>query len=290
MVRLGVLRISLATLALFGTRPVLADPINFTGIVEDDFNPKSANVRLTPVSDNPLNIGQASFITENGWISGWSVKDIRTSYDPASDTMSVGVNTFRNSKGVLSIVGDADGHGDPGVPSPQMAEAHGLNQPHLGGHKSVAVAFAPDGPNGKISPGIPVVVAGVPADKSTVGPGLDGFNVAAFKGNDLGLGYNFGQTLTDHLGTLAFDPSAQHPGFEFTIKNFSKIPGLSPSKGFWMSAYAGSSDDVIAGETALDLTRLSALSEQNIPEPATLLAWSLVAGGAAVLLGRKASR
>lgn len=285
--RLRVMRFSLAFLAIAGARPALADPISFTGFVENDFNPISPNVQVTKVTDDPLLVGQSQWITDRGWVSGWSIKDVRTSYDAKTDTLSVGVNTFTNKQGARSIVGDSDGNGDPAVADPLMTKAGGVEEPHLGGSKSVAIALSPDGPKGPSQPGAPVVIAGVPADKSTAGPGTDGFNVAAYKGVDLGLPYNFGKTLTGNLGTLAFDPSAAHPGFEFTITNFSKIHGLDPFSGFWISAYAGSPHDAIAGEASLAATRIPAFAPEGIPEPATLLAWSFAVGCVALRVRRR---
>ncbi len=287
--RLGMIRMSVATLALIGARPVLAIPISLTGNVETDFSSSNPNVQVTPVLTDPLQVGEASFIPANGWVSGWAIKDLRTSYDTASDTLYVGVDTFKNAAGVTSIVGDADGNGNAGVASAAMAKVGGVDTPSLGGHKSVTVAFAADDPKHPGMPATPVAVAGVPADKATAGPGLDGFNVATFKNNGLGIEYNYGKTLTANLGSLAFDPSAAHPGFEFTIKNFSQIPGLNPLNGFWISLYAGSTDDVVAGETALKLTRLPSLAAETIvPEPTTLLPWTFVAGSAWFGLRRRA--
>ena len=292
MVRTSLLRLSLAvaTLALFGARPVPAGPINLTGNVVSDFSATNPNVNVTPVMSSPLDVTESSFIPANGWVSGWAIKDIRTDYDAATDTLYVGLNTFKNAAGQRAIVGDADGNGDPGSASPQMAAVHGVDDAHLGGYKSVAVAFAPNSAPGSSTPGTPVVVAGVPADKTEAGTGTDGFNVAAYKNTQLGLGYDFGKTLTNNAGSLAFDPSAAHPGFEFTITNFSKIAGLNPQNGFWITAYAGSPNDVVAGEMSLGLTRLPALSAQNIPEPAALLAWSLALGGGAAVRYRRRVR
>lgn len=281
MVRVSVLRWSVAILALFGTRPVLANPIQFSGYVENDFNFKDPNVRVTNVASSPTEVGPSPFMTQNGWVSGWAIKDIRTSYDAKTDTLFVGVNTFTNAAGQRAIVGDADGNGDPGGASAQMQAAHGVDNPNFGGHKSLAIAFAPDGQFGPSAPGAPVVIAGIPADKQFAGPGINGFTVSQYRGVDLGLAYNFGKTLNDHMGQLAFNPSAEHPGFEFTITNFSKIAGLDPTKGFWIKAYAGSPDDVVVGEAALDFTRVAAFAQEQIPEPATILGWSLVAGAAA---------
>ncbi len=55
-----------------------AAPIQFTRNVPNDFNPAAnPGVVVTPVSNNPLNISQAAWITANGWVSGWSIQDIR---------------------------------------------------------------------------------------------------------------------------------------------------------------------------------------------------------------------
>jgi hypothetical protein len=265
--------------ALLGARTAPAGPINFTGFVGQDFTgPGVTTIVNFPGPDGqsiPDHVGQDPRITALGFTTGFSIKDLRTSYDARTDTMYVGVNFF-------SIAGDADGNGDPGAADPRLGPGI-ADLPHLGGRKSISVAFAPDGANGTSAPGTPVVVAGVPADKTTAGPGIDGFNVSAYKGNGNGIAYNYGPTLTNNLGQLAFDPSAAHPGFEFTINNFSKIPGLNPANGFWITAYAGSLDAVMAGEDAVPWTRIPALAAQTqtIPEPTTLLAWSLVAGGAA---------
>lgn len=296
MVRFRILPLGLTTFAMLGVGSAQAGAIKstgvkLTGVVENDFNALAENVRVTPVSDNPITVGPAQFMINNGWVSGWAIKDIRTSYDPATDTLAVGINTFKNAQGQTAIVGDADGNGDPGGASAAMQSAGGLDTAHLGGRKSVAISFASDNPGSSISPGSTVLVAGVPAEKSAAGPGIDGFTVALPKAQNLGLAYNFGKGVTDAqgnpIGALAFDPSAATPGFEFSIKNFSKIQGLDPYKGFWIRGYAGSPEDVVVGEAGLPYTRVPAFSQQQVPEPAALALWSLVAGGAALRLRRR---
>lgn len=287
MVRHRLFGCGVATLALLGARPAFSGPITFTGIVANDFQDTDRGVHKITLTDNPQDIGQAAFITDRQWVSGWSVQDIRFSYDQNSDTLFVGFNTFKNQTGQYAIIGDVDGNGDPGSAAPQTVAAGGTDQPNLGGRESVALGIAPDGPNQ--GPGKLVAVAGVSADKTPPGPGLIGFNVASPKSNTLGLANNFGATLTDNLGELAFNPSAEHPGFEFTIKNFSKLPGVDPYRGFWVTAYAGAPDDFVVGETGLRLTRVPALAEQVIPEPATVLAWSVVVVGAAWRFRRRES-
>jgi hypothetical protein len=285
------LRWSIAALALIGARPVLASPITLTGFVANDFSASNPNVNITPVSDSPLIVGPAQYIINAGEVSGWAVKDIRTSYDAASDTLSVGFNGFSNSKGVPAIFGDADGNGNPGVTSAQMAAAGGVNTANLGGDKSFALAIAPNLPGNSLMPGTVAAIAGIPADKSVAGPGTDGFSVSSYVNPTLGLADSFGAKLSQFQGSLAFNPSAAHPQLEFTIKNFSKIPGIDPSQGFWIEAYAGSLNDVVVGEMSLSFTKVSpSVSAQTIPEPGTLIAWTLVAGAAALRVRRRRGR
>ena len=283
--RLSPWTVALLVVVGINAPAALAAPINFTGYVASDFNPATnPNVVVTPVSSNPLNIGQQPWETANGWVSGWSIQDIRTYYDSSTDTMYVGINTFANPKGQYAPFGQANG--DPtGTPT-------SYDPAHLGGDKSIALAFAPVSASNPSSPGTPVVVAGIPADKSLVGKGTDGFTVSnynAASANAGGLGYAFGSQLPQYTGNLAYDPSPSHPQLEFTITNFSKIPGLNPNNGFWISMYAGSAVDGV-GEAGLTWTKLPASAEQNIPEPATWLAWSVASGLAAWRYRRRRNR
>ena len=271
---------NIALLVLLGLNAAAANaaPIEFTGNVTNDFNPATnPAVVVTPVSDNPMNIGQPAWITANGWVSGWSTQDIRTYYDASNDTLYVGINTFKNSQGVNAPFGQANG--DPtGTPT-------GYDPAHLGGDKSIAIAFAPVSSTTPTQPGTPLVIAGVPADKSQSGSGIDGFTVSKYNAATAadGLGYQFGQTLPQNTGNLAFDPTPAHPQLEFTITNFSKIPGLDPSNGFWIEMYAGSAVDGV-GEAGLAWTKVPITAAQLIPtapEPTTWLAWTLIAGAAA---------
>lgn len=272
--------LALLVLAGFVSPTLTAAPIQFTGDVTKDFNPaNNVNTVVTPVSDNPLSIGQSSWISSQGWVSGWSIQDIRTNYDSGTDTLFVGFNNFRNAKGGIAPFGQANG--DPsGTATP-------YDPAYLGGDKAVALAIAPYNTFSPSQPGLPVAIAGIPADKTTAGTGLDGFTVAQYDASKAtsGLAYQFGKALTQTAGSyMAFDPSPSHPQLEFAIKNFSKIPGVDTTKGFWISAYAGSSLDGVAGEAYLSWSKVPANAEQNIPEPTTWLAWTLVSGAVAVRL------
>jgi hypothetical protein len=261
-----------------------AAPISFTGNVPTDFSQTNTSVVTTPVSSNPLTIGQSDWITNRGWVSGWSIQDIRTSYDATTDTLYVGVNTFKNASGQYAPFGQANG--DPtGAPTP-------YDPAHLGGDKSFAFAIAGINATSPSQPGTPQMIAGIPADKTAAGSGIDGFTVAQYDPSkaSAGLAYQFGKSLPQSAGNLAFDPSPSHPQLEFTIKNFSKIPGIDPSAGYWISAYAGSSLDGVAGEAYLSWSKIPASSQQNIPEPTTWMAWALATSGLAALRFRSRQR
>lgn len=205
--RLSPWTAALLVLVGLSTPAAHAAPINNTGFVTQDFNPATnPSVTVTPVSSSPLNIGQSQWITNNGWVSGWSIQDIRTYYDSSTDTMYVGVNTFANKNGQYAPFGQANG--DPsGSPTP-------YDPAHLGGDKSIAVAFAPVSATSPTSPGTPVIVAGVPADKTVAGTGTDGFTVSSYNATTAangGLAYSFGKTLPQFTGNLAADPSSASP-------------------------------------------------------------------------------
>ncbi len=280
MVRSSLFCWTLAVLAVLGNRAAPAGQIGFTGNVEKDFPMGVDKVGITvdnpkPIppgyvgfpTSNPMDVAQSSWMTDRGWTTGWNIKDIRMHYDQATDSLAVGVNFF-------GIAGDADGNGNPGTSDAATVNAGGIDLPNLGGRESISVAF--DLNNDRKYD----IIAGVPADKTQAGPGIDGFTVSSYRDSNQGLAFNYGTRLANYDGGLAFDPSSTHPGFEFLIKNFSKLPGVEwPKNGFGFRAFAGTPDDVIAGEDSIPYTAVS--PERIIPEPTTVLAWSLMLGGAA---------
>ena len=150
---------NVALLILLGLNVSAANaaPIGFTGNVANDFD-SAANpgVVVTPVSTDAANIGQPPWITANGWVSGWAIQDIRTYYNTSNDTFYVGIDTFKNPNGQYAPFGQANG--DPtGTPT-------GYDPAHLGGDKSIAIAFAPISSTNPTQPGAPLIMAGVPAE------------------------------------------------------------------------------------------------------------------------------
>ena len=275
---------SLAFLALVGTRPAFGDPIGFTGNVQQDFSAQNimGNLNSSPVTvmNSPLDLGEASFIPASGWVSGWAVNNVQMSYNTSNDTLYVGLAGFKNSSGQYAIFGDADGNGNPGGASATMTKMGGIDSANMGGDKAVAVAFAPFNSTNPGVPGTPTMIAGIPSDKSLVGNGIDGFNVAKFNGSSNLLQNSFGAAITGVSGSLAFNPSATHPELEFSIANLSKS-GINPTQGFWIELYAGSGQDVVAGEAGLVWTYVPPFEPQQIPEPATWIMWAGLAGGLA---------
>lgn len=297
MVRRCVLG-SFLLLASVGAYPAQAGPIDFTGITQTDFSTTSPaavgnmNYASVPVLSSAANLGESSFIPANGWVSGWAISSVQSSYDPTNNTMYVGLSSFKEPAfGTYAIFGDADGNGNPGGASAQMAAAGGVDSPNLGGDKAVAVAFAAADPN--TSPGTKVIIAGIPSAKSLAGTGIDGFTVASYNGSSGELQNSFASALKGVTGNLAFNPSAAHPELEFSISNFSGS-GINPAQGFWINLYAGSGADVVAGEIGTGWVWVPPVQAQilppNTPEPTTFLVWASLAGGMAWGLRRRSRR
>ncbi len=276
--RLGPLILAVVMMAGLGPDAVRAAEINFTGNVVNDF--ANADPVIIPVNPSADSLGQWPAETGNGtWVSGWNIKDIYLSYNSSTGTLYVGVDNWANASGQTAPFGQANG--DPsGTPTPSDPAHLGYGTPSS--DKSIALAFAPINPANPSVPGTPVVIAGVPADKTKNGPGIDGFTVSTINNAQAsgGLGYMFGQNLPQNQGNLAFDPTPAHPQLEFTIKNFNQL--IDPSNGFWIEGFAGSAEDRYVGETSLAGTYVPQLAAQqipNAPEPSTWLMWSLAASG-----------
>jgi hypothetical protein len=289
--RLGPLILAVVMMAGLGPDAVRAAAINFTGNVEQDFNtadPNHLTTEVIPVNSSPQSLGEwPSSVTDNGtWVTGWNIKDIYLSYNSSTGTLYVGIDNWANKNGQIAPFGQANG--DPSGTATPYDPAHlGYGTPSS--DKSIALVFAPTNPANPSVPGTPVVIAGVPADKTKNGPGIDGFTVSSIDNSRAGaLGYMFGTNLPNNQGILAFDPTPAHPQLEFTIKNFNQL--IDPSKGFWIEGFAGSAEDRYVGETSLGWTNIPVLAAQNMPEPSTWLAWSLASGMVAWRLRRRRNR
>jgi hypothetical protein len=276
MVGRTAFRSCLVVAALLGARSVSADPITFTGNVANDFNPTTTSgvVVITDSlhENDPAHIAQPAWMTSQGLISGYNIKDVRLDYNASTDTMYVGVNTY-------GVAGSAWGGGTP------PAGTAGVDPANFGGDKSMVVGFAAlNGTFSTFNIPAPVVVAGISASEAQRGTGLDGFTVAKYAGGTspgtLDLVTGFGQTLTSGMGNLAFNPSTATPGFEFTITNFSKLLGANPANGLIVETQDGSDQAVGVGNDQL-VGVVPTFGAQTIPEPATWMVWACLAGGLA---------
>ena len=136
MVRLSVIRWYVALLALTWAGTATADsmvsPLFKTGDVEQDFPASSSSVTVIPGQGLGA-VYQPQWMTDEGRINGYVMKDIRLSYDKATDTLAVGVNFW-------GVAGNTDGSPD-GQADPRTIAMGGSNQPHIGGDKSITVVL-----------------------------------------------------------------------------------------------------------------------------------------------------
>jgi hypothetical protein len=256
---LSVLALALA----LGMVPALATPVwaatpTFTGNVTADF----AGPGILTIPD-PGGVGDVGLPANkpNGTVSGWDMVDLRLTYNAATDTLYVGINTY-------GIAGDADGNGDPGGTSTWLAANGGTDVANVGGTETIAVFFDLD-KNGTFD-----VIAGVSGSTN-----ITGFTVANFSGSPWYPSGAFGTALPSHTGSYHANPSAAKPDFEFTILNFSTLPGSDASVGgFIVWAFMGSLQDDGIGEDSLQY-------EQNPHTIATIVssAATVVSGGSASL-------
>jgi hypothetical protein len=124
------------------------------------------------------------------------------------------------------------------------------------------------------------VIAGVSADTD-----VTGFTVATFSGVPANPGFAFGAPLAGHIGSYYANPSAAAPDFEFTILNWSTLPGQDSSLGgFIVWAFLGSLEDNGIGEDFIQY-------EQNPHTIATIVssAAKVVSGGSVTLNVSEAS-
>jgi hypothetical protein len=278
MVRIRDVAWALAAAAavLAGSRPASADPITLTGNVASDFTADNGSVPVALKYNGPGYVAGPDGSNPNQLVSGVDMKSIWLHYNASTDTMSVGIQGYKNVAGQPEIFGDIAGNPNPALDANSSATNTFL------GLKSVALTFAPVTQNasGQSVPGTPLIIAGIPQDKSLGGSGTtDGFTVSKYSANGAGLPFSFGQQLPNS-GNLAFNTSAAHPDFEFTINNFSKISGVNPSNPFFIEGYAGT-PGTGSGKSQFSWIETPPVPQGlNTPEPTTWLAWMMLAGGA----------
>jgi len=202
--------------------------------------------------------------------SGWEILNLTFTYDDASDELRA-VMTFDG------IAGDADGDGDPATFS---SISGGSDFADLGGSEIIAIAFDLDGSgiDANSGQGLDTVI-GVP-NGGALDTGSLQLEIAAFDSgggsiSNVGLGFGAADT-SGAVATLAHNPSAIDPTFDFTVNDWSSLAS-SPTQ-FDFLAFAGSFDDGGFGEDNLT---------GSVPEPSTAMLLSL--GGMALMLRRRSN-
>jgi hypothetical protein len=183
-----------------------ASPVAFTGDVEADFVvPDVAWLADGSARD----IGFPS-----DPVSGMDVRAMAFTYDSATDTLLVGVDTwFDPTWGRDAIAGDVDGNGNPGTIDPSLAPTN-ADRIDFGGGETFSVAFDVD------QDGNYDLIVGVP-----IGVSLSGFRAAAPDDFVLSFspGYAFGADLPAHRGPVPRSPSAAAPNLELAVPAFSQV-------------------------------------------------------------------
>jgi hypothetical protein len=213
-------------MALTLATPVGAATPTFTGNVTVDFT--GPGILTIPDPGGLGDVTMPANATANA-TSGWNMIDFRLTYNATTDTLYVGINT-------AMIAGDADGDGNPGGTSAWLADEGGTDFPNLGASECISVYFNPDQDTDYDA------IVGVQSGNDTTG-----FQVATW-GTDAS---HFGTNITgNHPGSTYFaSPNATAPHWEFTVTNFTGLPGQDALlAGLNVSAFMGSLDDNGIGE------------------------------------------
>jgi hypothetical protein len=210
--------------------PVLAQP-PLNGDVEADFTGPGVVIIPDPIGDVGLPVNAPP-----GTISGWDIKDLRLYYYAAGDTMYVGINVGSNAS---TILGDADGNGNPAGTSAWLTTNGGTDLADLGSSETAAVFFDLD------SDGTYDVIAGISGSVD-----YNGFSVNTFTGSFFPP-YNFGVPLPGNTGSKSPNPNASDPDLEFTITNWSTLPQQDGDLVFCVGVFLGSLEDDGIGEDFL---------------------------------------
>lgn len=150
-----------------------------------------------------------------GTISGFDMRALYLDYDAATDTMYVGIDCF-------TICGDADGDGNPGGTSDILKGLGGEDIPDFGPGESFGLLIDTDNDYTTSSGDFDVVI-GVRDndDLSQIGA----FEYTGLIGEEM-VNDVWGKRLPNAV-TLFQSPSATAPDLEFTIANFSTLPGFT---------------------------------------------------------------
>ncbi len=196
-----------------------AAPI-FTGDAAADFTGPDTVM----LADLEADVGMPSPDFSADARSGWDMRAVYLAYDPATDILYVGIDC-------IVICGDADGDGDPNITGPILGKPAsegglgGTDVADFGRGESFALLIDTNNDFADGSGNFEVVVGVKNSDD------LSTFGAYVYTGS-------IGNQLRDagwgaqlpNVTTLYAPPSATVQDLEFTIENFSTLPGFTPGE------------------------------------------------------------
>ncbi|MEZ4727835.1 MAG: sortase [Caldilineaceae bacterium] len=187
----------------------------FTGDAAADFTGPNV-IRIDDRSTPDVGLPHPAFPTTT--ISGFDIRALYLEYEEATDTMYVGIDCF-------GICGDTDGDGDPGGTSTTLADLGGEDVPEFGPGESFGLLIDTDN-DYSASGGDFDVVIGVRDDDDLSQIGA--FAYTGLIGEEM-VNEVWGDRLANPV-VLFQSPSATAPDLEFSIANFSTLPGFTPGQ------------------------------------------------------------
>ena len=191
-------------------------------------------------------------------VSGFDISDIRVSYSPYDDTLSIGIDQPQsgNHSGEV-IAGDSDNNGNSGTVNPENDLATpGFSTfedpPDWGGTQSMGafIDFTGSG-NAQIVAGFsPVPTNPTATDPTPPKP----YEVAVAIPTGPNSTPAFGTELPQFEGDVYTQNSIAHPNLEFSIKDFSQLykmetgTTLTPNSVIYIGGFGGSAQDTGIGE------------------------------------------
>jgi hypothetical protein len=237
--------------------------VNFTGNVPVDF-PATQSPGVSIISNN-VNFAPLGNLSGVVFTSGFNIKDIRVTYTPSDDTLSIGLDGPPASASSTNevIAGDADDNGNSATVNPAvLAIAPDFEDfPDFQGSESMGIGLDLTGA------GSPQIVAGFP-EFAPVGAAVKTYQVALATGPS-----EFGTELPQFEGNIYTVNSPTHPNLEFSITDFSvlyhEITGqtLTPSSVISISGFGGSGNDGEIGEATIGPGTFTLASATPTPTP-----------------------
>ncbi|MCB0061358.1 MAG: hypothetical protein KDE19_04565 [Caldilineaceae bacterium] len=187
--------------------------------------------------------------------SGWDVQTVYLEYVSLSDTLYVGIDCF-------AICGDADGDGDPGAASRELQRLGGTDSPDFAGQEWIFLLFdtnndVADQAAGSQGNGTFDVAVGIKPDSDLAEIGAYTWSGSVFV-PQLG----FGARLPNGVNAFA-SPSAAAPDLEFSIGDFSTLPGFPATSNGTLAFRVY----VVAGAGQQD----AGIGEDFLPEPGSAI-------------------